>query len=80
MNIRRRDFLKSGLIGGSGLLISTSVPALPRFSFAEKTGVMTVSFSGTLALVMKGKYPVRKVIKISTFLQQVIFPLESSMS
>lgn len=47
MNIRRRDFLKSGLIGGSGLLISTSVPALPRFSFAEKTGVMTVSFSGT---------------------------------
>ncbi|WP_235431347.1 hypothetical protein [Vibrio sp. VPAP30] len=80
MNIRRRDFLKSGLIGGSGLLVSTSLPALPKFSLTEKTGVMTVSFSGTALPVTKGKYHVKQVIRIYTFLQQAIYLSESSMS
>ncbi|KIF52731.1 hypothetical protein [Vibrio owensii] len=47
MKIKRRDFLKSGLTGASGLLMSSTLPALPIFSLTEEKGVMTISFSGT---------------------------------
>jgi len=47
MNFKRRDFIKSGLLGGTGLFISSPLSALPRFSLSEQSSVMTVSFSGT---------------------------------
>ncbi len=47
MSINRRDFIKSLLLGGSGILLSSPLYALPRLSFSEKTGAITVSFSGT---------------------------------
>lgn len=47
MNINRRYFIKSLLLGSSGLLLSSPLYALPRFSLSEKTGAITISFSGT---------------------------------
>lgn len=47
MNFKRRDFIKTGLLGGSGVFLSSPLSALPQFSLSEQTGVMTVSFSGT---------------------------------
>ena len=47
MPLKRRTFIKSGLLGTAGLFLSSPVSALPRFALSEKSNTITVSFCGT---------------------------------
>ncbi|WP_318465250.1 Tat pathway signal protein [Photobacterium leiognathi] len=47
MQLKRRQFIKSGLLGSAGLFLSSPVSALPSFSMSEDSNAITVSFCGT---------------------------------
>ncbi|WP_171027315.1 twin-arginine translocation signal domain-containing protein [Photobacterium damselae] len=47
MLLKRRNFLKSGLAGTAGVILSSPVSAFPRFSVSQDTNTVTLSFCGT---------------------------------
>ncbi|HIF9111850.1 TPA: twin-arginine translocation signal domain-containing protein [Photobacterium damselae] len=47
MLLKRRNFLKSGLAGTAGIILSSPVSAFPRLSVLQDTNTVTLSFCGT---------------------------------
>ena len=47
MLLKRRKFIKSGILGSAGLFLSSPVSALPRFAISKNSNAITVSFCGT---------------------------------